>query len=447
MPKTLYAYIFRELIEAFALAFVAYAFVMMIGAVFQPLQHGLGVLFVVKVLPYTVPTTLPWVVPISVLTACVIAYGRLSSESEVLAMNALGVHPFNIVSPAIVLGLLTAVPLLYCNHFFEPTTHQMSKYALKEAVLTKPFSMLALDNPVFDNISDLKIYIGDASDNRLFNVVIFKFGDYKKEKADGVTKLSPGDIQVTYAREATYQIVGIGADRELHLNLRDCELKYINRSEPFGYNLVHFAGTSERISLAGSAFVPGWKDMTTPQLLAEIEVQDYMKQVAAMGKPLSESRQAAFGRERFEAFVSEIRKSSTFPEQAFNESVAKIKEQQGDAFDPWNSLMRPYIETNVLAPRERNDILTRVRLRWSSGLDILALALLGVPLGILTKRGRKLVGFGVSVLVVVGLYFPLVVTGKALSSNGVFGSEVWPYAGAIIIATLGLFLLRRQFKV
>ena len=446
MPKTVYAYIFRELIEAFVLAFVAYGFVMMLGVVFQPIQHGLGVMLVVKILPYYLPTTLPWVVSISMLTACVIAYGRLSSENEMLALNALGMNPIHIISPAIVLAVMAAVPLLYCNHFIEARTHELSKAAFKEALLTRPFSLLSMDNPVFDDVSDVKIYIGDADQNRLSDIFIFRYGDFKKEKADGSTKPAPGDVQVTYAREATYEIVGKGASRVLHLNLRDCELKYINRAEPFGYNIVHFAGTSEKISLADEAYAPGWKDMTTPELLIELRVQDYLRQLTLIGKSMSEAERAAYGRDNFDYFVKQIGRTSRFAPGDFDAAVAAAKANEGEAFNRW-TIMQDYIDDAVVDRRALNDILTRVRLRWSSGFDVLALALLGVPLGILTKRGRKLVGFGVSVLVVVVLYFPLVVTGKALSINGVFLAPVWPYASAIIIGAIGLFLLRRQFKV
>ena len=54
---------------------------------------------------------------------------------------------------------------------------------------------------------------------------------------------------------------------------------------------------------------------------------------------------------------------------------------------------------------------------------------------------------GISVVVVLAVYFPLVLVGEALSKNGVFGAPAWPYASSIITAALGLGLLRRQLKV
>jgi len=383
MPRRYYSYILRELVEAFVIALAAYTFVLTLGGMFKPLQAGLGVLFVVKVLPCGLPSTLPWTVPVSMLTASVIAYGRLSSDNEILAMNSLGVHPAHVVAPAMILAAAVTLPLLYCNHFIEPRSHEMRKGAIKEAALTRPFSLLTLDEPCFEiKGSGVRIYIGEAFENKLKNVMIFRDKDRVFVRDEhGRIRSSTGEIHVTYAERGEYEILGKGADRELRLRLFDVEFKYVNRAQPYGVSNLQCDTTTEWISLKDEAFVPGWKDMTTPELMAEID--------------------------RF-----------TGPDA---EPIRKEK---------------------------LNDLLTRVRLRWARAFDVLSLALLGVPLGVLTRRGRKLVGFGVSVLVVVVLYFPLVVAGKAMSKNDVLGMGfLWPWGSVVVITVLGLLLLRRQIKV
>jgi len=444
MPRILHRYILRELVETFVLAMVAYGFVMTLGSVFQVLQSGLGVMFVVRMVPYGLPGSLPWTVPISVLTACVVAYGRLSSENEVLAMNALGVHPVRVLAPALVLAVIALVPLLYCNHFIEPRSHEARRATLKEAALTRPFSLLSLDEPVFDLPGvGVKIYIGDAVGNRLSNVIIFSSSDVKRDDGKGGMRLAPGEFHVIYAREATYEIQGKGANRELHLTLRNCESKFVNPAEPYGYNLMRFDVTSEVISLAEKAFNPGWKDMTTPELLVELEVQSYLRRLANSRTLLPQSEQARYGREQFETFMKAVGKSVQFNGAKLDAIVAAEKARSGGTFEPWN-VMQAYADDKLEDPKKINDILTSIRMRWASGLDVLGLALLGVPLGILTRKGRKLIGFGISVLVVAGLYFPLVVCGKALSTNGVFGAALWPYASSIITGTIGVVLTARQ---
>jgi len=379
MFKIYNGYILRELAEAFFVAFFAYTFVLTLGLMLRPLQAGLGVMLVFKILPYGLPAILPWTVPVSVLTACVIAYGRLSSDNEILAMNAMGTNPFQVIAPALILAVVLAVPLSYCNHFVEPRSHQKRKAAMKEAAIKKPFSFLSLDKPVF-SLSDVKIYIGEAEENHLSNVIIFHESDeIEKENEYGEFVPSSGEVRITYAKSATYQITGEGNNRELRLTLYDVELKYINRDDNFFYNIVSCDRVTERISLAEKAFTPGWKDMTTPELMKEIR-----KYTGPDAEPISE--------------------------------------------------------------RHLNKLLTRARMRWPSAFDAISLALLGAPLGMITKTGRKLVGFAVSVIVVVLVYF-LILCGKAMSTNGVFPAPLWPWASVIVIAALGLILVRRQIKV
>ena len=380
MAKTYDGYILREVAESFFIALGAYTFVMMLGAMFKPLQVGLGVMFVLKIVPYALPSTLPWTVPISVLTACVIAYGRLSSDNEVTAMKALGTNPFQIIAPALIVAGSLTIPLLFCNHFIEPWSHQKRKGAMKEAALMRPFELLSLEKPVFE-LRDIKIYIGEATEDRLADVIIFhEREDMEREDEHGNLVPASGEMQVTCAARATYEIVGEGSKRQLHLTLYDVDSKFINRSEPYGYNAVHFDEAKETVSLAERAFIPGWKDMSTPRLRKEIN-----KYTGPDARP--------------------IRKEKL------------------------------------------NELLTRMRMRWPSAFDTITFALLGVPLGILTRRGRKLVGFGVSVLVVVVIYFPLVVCGKAMSNNGVFMAALWPWARVIVIGILGMALIRRLIKV
>jgi len=377
MSRTLYGYILRELAESFAIAFAAYSFVMLLAVVFQPLQAGLGITFVMKVVPFGLMSTLPYTVPIGMLTACVIAYGRLSSDNETLAMTALGVHPLAAMAPAVTFAVLLTLPMLYCNHFLEPASHQMRKIVLKEAAIMQPFKFLKMEDPVME-IGDIRIFITEAAGSRLSDVIIFRQQDVCKEEADGTKKIER-KTEVTYAKTATYEVRGHGVNREMHLTLRDGRFLYLNSAERFDFHPISFDETWQSIPLAGQSFTPGWKDLSTPQLLKEAG--------------------------RFE----------------------------GPGAEP-------------IDPRRLNELRTRIRKRWSSAFESLSLMLLGVPLGIMTRRGRKLVGFGVSVPVVI-VFYALSGTGEALSTNGVFPAALWPWANVLLVAGSGLFLSYRLFKV
>jgi len=81
MLSLLHRYAFRELLKSFILAFFTLASIMLLGALFKPLKMGLSLSDVAGLLPYLLPYSLAWVIPASLLTACVMAYGRLSAEN------------------------------------------------------------------------------------------------------------------------------------------------------------------------------------------------------------------------------------------------------------------------------------------------------------------------------------------------------------------------------
>jgi lipopolysaccharide export LptBFGC system permease protein LptF len=56
--------------------------------------------------PYLLPVSLSLSMPLSLLVATLITYGRLSADNEILAIRMGGINPYHAISPALVLGLL-----------------------------------------------------------------------------------------------------------------------------------------------------------------------------------------------------------------------------------------------------------------------------------------------------------------------------------------------------
>ncbi|MHB9154916.1 MAG: LptF/LptG family permease [Endomicrobiales bacterium] len=84
-------------------------------------------------------------------------------------------------------------------------------------------------------------------------------------------------------------------------------------------------------------------------------------------------------------------------------------------------------------------------LRWVLSLAPLVFTLVGIPLAIVTERGGKSIGFGLS-LGVIFAYYLLLVTGINIGEKGVFPSRfiLWLPNAATFIA--GVFLWKRMLK-
>jgi lipopolysaccharide export LptBFGC system permease protein LptF len=110
MPRTLFFYIFNDLLRVFLLASGALAGIMSFGGLLRPLtQHGLDLNQVSQMLVYFMPAMTNYSWPVAVLFATTFVYGRLSSDNELTACRAAGLDYARILMPAMLMGIVVAL--------------------------------------------------------------------------------------------------------------------------------------------------------------------------------------------------------------------------------------------------------------------------------------------------------------------------------------------------
>src|SRR5688572_858560 len=121
MSKTLFFYIFKDLLKIFFLTSGALAGIMSFGGLLRPLtEHGLEAAQAAKMLGYFMPAMTTYSLPIAALFATTMVYGRLSADNELTACRAAGISYRSIALPAVVLGLLVAIISLLFLCFIVP---------------------------------------------------------------------------------------------------------------------------------------------------------------------------------------------------------------------------------------------------------------------------------------------------------------------------------------
>ncbi len=110
LSRTLFFYIFRDLVKVFLLASGVLAGIMSFGGLLKPLtRHGLDGSQVALMLTYAMPAMTTYSLPVAVLFACTFVYGRLAADNELTAIRAAGVSLAATALPGLVLGLVAAV--------------------------------------------------------------------------------------------------------------------------------------------------------------------------------------------------------------------------------------------------------------------------------------------------------------------------------------------------
>jgi hypothetical protein len=133
--------ILAELLAAFSITFLTITALVVLQGIGRVADRDLGTEFLIPLIPQVLTASMGHVLPVSVLIACVLVYGRLSADGEVVVLQASGVSPLKLISPAIALGVALSVFLWMFINSVQPHayfTQRALLYQAVEARITNP---------------------------------------------------------------------------------------------------------------------------------------------------------------------------------------------------------------------------------------------------------------------------------------------------------------------
>ena len=147
------------------------------------LTQGIPVLTVGKIVLFMMPLLITQTLPMSMLLGTLLAFGRISGDSEHIALFASGINFFRIVLPVIFMGLLVAVFTFLWNESVVPRSQrEYLRLAAEVAVDTvtsgKPV-FYTVKQPKTDQVDEFVNIAGgfDRKQNWFRKVSIFKMSD------------------------------------------------------------------------------------------------------------------------------------------------------------------------------------------------------------------------------------------------------------------------------
>ena len=243
-----------------------------IGAVFELIRKvtdsGLywGVAF--KVLILRMPEFIVLAFPMSILLATLMAYSRLSSDSELIALRSIGVNIYRLILPAIVFSLCVVTITFFFNNFVAPAANYEASVTLKQALgETRPD--FETENILFDEYEDIKTEDGQTKEvlTRLFYAEEF---DGEQMKNLTVLDRSRRSVsQIVVARSAQWNV------RENIWDFYDGTI-YLVGAEGGYNNVVHFQ--HQQLALPQTALDVAQKGKSTSEMNI-FEAQEYLETV------------------------------------------------------------------------------------------------------------------------------------------------------------------------
>ena len=112
-------------------------------------EFGLPLFLAIKVLFYSLPSFLVLSFPMAVLLSTLLAYGKLSANSELLALKSLGIKTSRIIAPAIAVSIFMTGLTFYFNDNLVPASNKLAESTLRAGIGSSFSSEKGRDNIMF----------------------------------------------------------------------------------------------------------------------------------------------------------------------------------------------------------------------------------------------------------------------------------------------------------
>lgn len=175
--KILRNYLLLELLQPTATAFILFTFVLLVGNLVKLtdllVNKGVSPLAILEMFILLIPALLCYTVPISVLTGTLLAFGKLSSDREILAMRTSGISFFSIASPVLWVGLVVSFFLVPVNTLVVPWSHFATRQLLLDIGIRNPTAFLE-PGAFIKEFKPYILFIYGVEGNRLNKVRIYE---------------------------------------------------------------------------------------------------------------------------------------------------------------------------------------------------------------------------------------------------------------------------------
>jgi len=221
---TINRYILREIIVPFGLGLLVFTIILLVARILKLVEmvvnRGVPALEVLKLFSYILPAFLEVTVPMALLLGVLVAFGRLSSDSEIIALKTSGISLYHMLRPVASFALLVYATALALSFYARPWGNSLLHSSLYE--IAKSRASAGIKEKVFnDEFSGLVLYvdhieppgntlrgilISDARDNAQRNTIFASVGFLvPNERLHVLTlRLLDGSIHAFFPNDRSY---------------------------------------------------------------------------------------------------------------------------------------------------------------------------------------------------------------------------------------------------
>jgi LPS export ABC transporter permease LptG/LPS export ABC transporter permease LptF len=396
MLKYFDRYVLRELGPPFGLGLLIYSFVLLANQLLQfpELFIARGVPFgaSLRLLLYLVPAILAFTIPMAVIMGILAGLARLSTDSEVVAFKGLGVSHRRMLRPLIVFAFFGWASTSFLTLYLTPRFNYKWIQTVAVSVLDKV--QLQVNPREFnESVPDMVLYLQDASREKGWSNVFISFAG------------GPLESRVVLARNGRLNYYS--RSKRATIELFDAIQHSVAIDDPDTYDVAASSHMEEEVNI--ESLVGAYSG----------EKRAREKDILELARSLAANKVEAEGLAREKAGLEG--RGAGRPERSRSEV----------------SLLQ-----NV---RDRRTLLVEAHKRFALPFVCWIFVLLGLPLGLSTRKGGRTSGFTLS-LVIILAYYILITAGEKMAIDGRIAPWLGMWGGNIVFAVLGLFLFVRSAR-
>ena len=140
-PRLLDSYIVREMLPPTAIGLLVFTFVLLIDQIPRLLAvlvaRSADLPTILRVFVNLLPSILAVTIPMAFLLGVLLAFGRLASDSEIVALRAVGVSPSRLLVPVLMLATAMTALTFYINAVALPAANQAHRQLVFDLLVSK----------------------------------------------------------------------------------------------------------------------------------------------------------------------------------------------------------------------------------------------------------------------------------------------------------------------
>jgi lipopolysaccharide export system permease protein len=169
-------YVRDSYLVTFLITLCVLTFVMCVMVLFRiadPIAMGGSLRLIATIFLAGLPSAFGFSIPVSIITAALLTFGKLSANGEITAMKSSGIRMLQIMRQPILFALLMSALCLYMNAELIPRSYHARREALRQLGIASPLQLIEEGRPIRD-FPGLVFYIGAKKGNRIEDVLIFQ---------------------------------------------------------------------------------------------------------------------------------------------------------------------------------------------------------------------------------------------------------------------------------